>query len=103
MHRTQGDRPVEDVAEQFDDGPVRAMADQHQAQDQLPQPSLGYRQVEEDFVGLGFGGKGVGQSILGGVGLLIEELAADLMFPGQIRDGLSPREDLDSQLLPLLG
>src|SRR5271166_2215160 len=36
VYRTQGDVPVEDVAEQFDDRPVRAVADQDQAQDQLP-------------------------------------------------------------------
>ena len=53
VHRTQGELPVEEVAEQLDDGPVRAMADQHQSQDQLPQPGLGDRQVEEDVVGLG--------------------------------------------------
>ena len=38
------------------------------------------------LLGLGFGVKGAGQSVLGGVGLLIEELAADLMFPGQVAD-----------------
>ena len=103
VHRAQGDTPVEEVAEQFDDGPVRAVADQHQGQDQLPQPGLGYGEVEEDLLGLRFGLKGLGQSVLGGVGLLIEELAADLMFPGQVRDWLSPSEHLDSQILPLLG
>ena len=45
---------------------------------------LADRQVEKDFVGVGFGVKSAGQSVLGGVGLLVEELAADLMFPGQI-------------------
>ncbi len=82
VHCTEGDTPVKDIAEQFDDGPVRAVADHHQGQDQLPQPSLGHREVEEDLLGLGFGGKGAGQSILGGVGLVVEELAADLMSPG---------------------
>src|SRR5271166_1862347 len=42
VHRTQGDAPVEEVAEQFDDSAVRAVADQHQGQDELPQPSLGH-------------------------------------------------------------
>ena len=45
--------PVEEVAEQFDNPPIRAVADQDQGQDQLTQPGLGYRQVEEDIVRLG--------------------------------------------------
>ena len=79
------------------------MADQHQGQDKLPQPSLGDRQVEEDLLGLGFRVKGLGESVLGDVGLLIEELAADLVFSGQVRDGLSTSEYLDRQILPFLG
>ena len=61
VHRTQGDRPVEDVAEQIDDRPVRAVADQDHAQDQLPYvgdvPVLGalfrstdYQKSETDLV-----------------------------------------------------
>jgi len=49
------------------------------------------------------GPRSLGQSVLGGVGLLIEELAADLMFPVQVREWLSPSEHLDSQTLPFLG
>ena len=80
-----------------------AVANQHQGQDQLTQPRLGDGKVKENILGLRLGVEGLGQSVLGGVGLLVEELAADLMFPGQLRDGLSPSEDLDSQILPLLG
>ena len=40
---------------------------------------------------------------MGGVGLLIEELAADLMLPGQVGDRLSPSEHLDSQIPPCWG
>jgi hypothetical protein len=36
VDHTQGDRPVEDIAKQFDDLPIRAMVDQDHAQDQLP-------------------------------------------------------------------
>jgi hypothetical protein len=72
-------------------------------QHQWPQPGFGHREVEENFFGLWGGVKGLGQGILGSVGLLIEELAADAMFPGQVRDCLSPREDLDRQIPPLLG
>ena len=51
VHGPQGDPIIEEVAQQFDHAAGRTMADQHQAQDQLPQPSLGDRQVEEDVVG----------------------------------------------------
>ena len=74
VHRPRGDPIIEEVTQQFDHAAVGTMADQHEGQDQLPQPSLGHGQVEEDFLGLGFGVKGLGQSVLGGVGLLIEEL-----------------------------
>ena len=69
----------------------------------IAQPRLGDGEVKEDILGLRFGIEGVGQGIVGGVGLLVEELAADLMLPGQLRDRLSPGEDLDSQIPPFLG
>ena len=72
-------------------------------EDQLTQPRLGDGEVKENILVLGLGIEGVGQRITGGVGLLVEELAADLMLPGQLGDRLSPGEDLDSQILPLLG
>jgi hypothetical protein len=34
--------------------------------------------------------------------LLIKELAADVVFASQVCDGLTPSEDLDGQILPLL-
>ena len=51
VHGPQGDPIIEEVTQQFDYAAVRTMADQHQGQDQLPQPSLGDRQVEKDVVG----------------------------------------------------
>jgi hypothetical protein len=62
----------------------------------LTQPLLGDRELEENILCLRFGIEGTGQRIVGGVGLLIEELAADLMFPCHDGDGLSPSEHLDS-------
>ena len=43
VHGPQGDPIIEEVTQQFDDAAVGTMADQHQGQDQLPQPSLGDR------------------------------------------------------------
>ena len=52
VHGPHGEPIIEDVAKQFDHAADRTMADQHQGQDKLPQPSLGDRQVEKDVVGL---------------------------------------------------
>ncbi|MGC2836058.1 MAG: hypothetical protein WA238_18395, partial [Methylocella sp.] len=38
-------------AERFNDRAVRAVADQHQGQNQLPQPNLGHGQVVENLLG----------------------------------------------------
>ena len=101
VHGSQGELGVEVVAEQFDHAAVRTMADQHQGQDQLPQPSLGDGQIEKHLVGLGRGSEGLAQRLLGGVSLLVEELPADLMLPSQLRDRFCSGEDLDGQVLPL--
>jgi hypothetical protein len=45
------------------------MADQDQGQDQLPQPGLGDRQIEEDILGRGRGSEGAVEDLLGGVDL----------------------------------
>ena len=104
VHGPQGDRIIEEVAEQFDDAAGRTMADQDQAQDQLPQPGRGDRQVEEDLVGrCRRRGEGLVEGLLGGVDLLREELSADLLLPGQRRDRFGAGEDLDGQISPLLG
>ena len=103
VHRAQGDGVVKEVADQLDDGPVGTVADQHLPKDQLMQPGLAHGQVEENFIIGRFGVERAGQSVLGGMSLLIEELAADLMFSGQVRDWLSPSQHLDTQILPLLG
>ena len=78
------------------------MADQHQGQDKLSQPSLGDWQVEKDVIGSTRGCEGFVECLLGSVSLLIEELATDLMLAGQLGDGLRTGEDLEGQVLPLL-
>ena len=102
VHRAQGDGVVKEVADQLDDGPVGAVADQHLPKDQLLQPGLAHGQVEENFIIGRFGVERAGQSFLGGVGLLIEELPADLMVTSQVGNWLSSSEYLDSQMPPLL-
>ena len=101
MHRAQRDGPVEEVAKQRDDSPVRTVTNQHQGQDQLMQPGFGYGQVEEHVIRLGPGLEGPCQGLLSDVSLLIEELAADLMTTGQVSDRMGPTEDLDGQIAAL--
>ena len=102
VHGTQGDQKIEDVAKQFDHAAGGAMADEHQGEDQLPQPSLGNRQVEEDLLGSQNGGEGTVEQLLRGVQLLVEELPADLVLAGQLGDCFRPGEHLDGQVSPLL-
>ena len=81
----QRERAVEQVAEQFVDAAVGTVADQEQGQDELLQPGLGDRQVEEDgVVGGEVGGEGLGEGLLGLVGLLVDELAADVVVGGPV-------------------
>jgi hypothetical protein len=47
------------------------------------------------------GVEGVVQGVRCGVGLLIEEVAADLMLPGQLGDRVSPGQDLHGEIPPL--
>ena len=71
---------MEQVAEQFVDAAVGTVADQQQGQDEPPQPGRGDRQVEQDGVVVrGVGGEGLGEGLLGLVGLLVDELAADVV------------------------
>ena len=78
------------------------MADEHQGQDQLPQPRLGNRQVEEDLLGSQNRGEGTVERLLRGVHLLVEELPADLVLAGQLGDCFRPGEHPDGQVSPLL-
>jgi hypothetical protein len=86
VHGPGGDPRVEEVAQRFDHAARRAMADQHQAQDPLPQPGLGDRQVKEDLVGSRGRSAGVAERPLGSVSLSREELPADGVPSGQLGD-----------------
>ncbi len=103
MHGPQRERGVEEVAQEGDHTAVGAVTGQDQGEDQLTEPRLGDRQVEEDLLVRSRRIEGVLQGELCRVGLLVEELAADLMLAGQLGDRLCAGEDLHGQLLPLLG
>ena len=63
------------------------MADEQQAEHELPQPALGDGEGKEDRVLVGGRwGEGQVQGVVGLVELLIDELATDLLFLGQDAD-----------------
>jgi hypothetical protein len=77
------------------------MADEDQAEGELPQPGLGDGELEEDGVITRSGVEGVVESLLRLVGLLVDELATDVVAGGEVADGLGPGEGSDSELLSL--
>jgi hypothetical protein len=79
------------------------MADEDQAEGELLQPVLGDGEVEEDPAVLGVGVEGVVEGQLGLVGLLVDELAADVEFGGEVTDGRCAGEGGDGQVLSLGG
>ena len=102
MDAAQGERLVEEVVEQFRDPAERAVADEQQAEHELPQPALGDGQSKEDRVLVGGRwGKGLVQRVVGLVELLVDELATDLMFLGQGADRVAG-QDFQGELLALL-
>jgi hypothetical protein len=54
----------------------------------LSQPSLGDGKVKEDGVVLGVRVEGVSEGLLRLVGLLVDELAADVVRGSEVADGL---------------
>jgi hypothetical protein len=98
----QGEGVVEEVAEQFVDAAQRAVADEDQAEGQLVQPSLGDGKVKEDGAVLGVRVEGVSEGLLRFVGLLVDELAADVMGGGEVADGLCAGEGVEGQMLALV-
>jgi hypothetical protein len=93
----------EEVSEQLDDAAQRAVANEDQGKDELANPRARYRQVEQDLFGiLGRLSEGLLQSVVGKVKLLVDELAADSVLLGEVRDG-RPGKGVEGDLLALLG
>jgi hypothetical protein len=93
------DRRIEEIAKQLHDAPIRAVANEHQAQNQLVGPVLGDRQVKQYIVITWGRCKGFIQGLLRFVALLIHELSTDLMLGGQVADGLRARKYLNANVL----
>ena len=78
------------------------MADQREAEDQLPQPGFGHGQPEEEMRRLvRWWSERLVEGVVGVAELPIDELAADLVLIGQGRDGLAG-EGIQGELLSCL-
>src|SRR3981189_1685706 len=82
VDRAHAEVVIEEVAEQLGDAPERTVSDEDQGEDELADPGLGDREVEEDpgVSGGWFRGEGEIEGLLSLVGLVVDELAADLML-----------------------
>jgi hypothetical protein len=94
---------IEEVAEQLGDAAERTVTDEDQGEDELADPGLGDREVEEHPVVSGgwFRGEGVIDGLLSLLGLVVDELAADLVLLGELGDGCGARECVESESLSL--
>jgi hypothetical protein len=103
VDRAHGEVEIEEVAEQFGDAAERTVADQDKGEDKLADPGLGDREVEEDAVASGgwVVGEGVVERLLGLVGLVVDELTADLVLLGELRERCGVGESVEGQLLSL--
>src|SRR5262249_44474041 len=95
---------VEEVAEQFDDAAVGAVADQDQAEGQLPQPGLGDGQAEQDTLGVRVGCREGGvEGLLGLGGLPVDEFAGDVGGGGEGGEGVGGGRGLQGGVWALRG
>ena len=103
VSRPHGEVGIEEVAEQLGDAAERAVTEEDQSEDELADPGLSDREVEEPPVVPGgwFRGEGVIEGLLGLVGLVVDELAADLMLLGELGDGGGAGECVESESLTL--
>jgi hypothetical protein len=103
VHAAQRYGAIEQVPKEGDDTPKRAVTEQHQPQNGLTQSGLGDRQVKHHFLVLRLRRKRLRQCLGALGGWLVQELAADLVTPGQLCHRLGARQDLERQGLALLG
>ena len=86
VDRPDADRQIKQITKQFDHPPIGAVADEDQRQNQLKQPVLGDRQIEEHGFILGGLSKGFVQGLIRFMPLLIEKRSADLVLCCEVAD-----------------
>jgi hypothetical protein len=95
---------VQDVSEELHDAAEGTVTNQHQAEDDLAKQGLGDRDRKQDALGVAgfFRGEGVGENPLRLAGLLVDELAADVVVVGEAGDRLGAGEGVHGQALTLV-
>ena len=92
---------VQQVTQEGDDAAEGTVTDQDQAQHELAEQGLGDRQIKQDALVRTARGEGLVEGLLGLVGLLVDELTADVVFLGQAGNGLAAGEGVHGQPLAL--
>jgi hypothetical protein len=88
--RSQRQRIIEEVAEQFLDAAERTVAEERKTEDELLEPRLGEGEPEEKLRRVGrCWVEGLVDRVVGVVELLVDELAADVVLVSQGGAGLS--------------
>jgi hypothetical protein len=84
---------IEEIVEQLNDATQGGMADEDQGNDQLGNPGLGNRKVEENSVALLVlrRTESVIEGLVGKSQLLVNELSTDVVLLGQERDRLTAK------------
>ena len=88
VDRPDADRQIKQITKQFDHPPIGAVADEDQRQNQLKQPVLGDRQIEEHRLIIGRLSKRFVQGLICLMSLLIEKRSTDLMLRCEVTDRL---------------
>jgi hypothetical protein len=97
-HAARGQGVVQQVAEQLGGAAEGTGADEDQSQHGLSEEGLGDGESKQDAVVGGVGDEGVVEGLLGFGGLVVDDLAADVVLLGQSRDRGGAREGLDGQV-----
>ena len=98
MNGARADGCAQHIAHEFDDAEIRTATYQRQRDDHLTQPSLGDRDLEQDFIVRVGGDESVIQRETGLVRLLVDEFAAHPVPGRQIADRRRSRQRLNRQV-----
>src|SRR6266545_3127582 len=101
--RADGERVVEQVTPELDGRAEGTVTEEDQAEHELADEGLGDREGKQDALVVGSGGKGLVEGRLRLSGLLVNELAADVVFLGQLGNGLRSGEGVHGETLTWVG
>ena len=101
VNAADADGDAQQVTQELDDAAIGTAADQRQGDDDLAQPGLAHRQLEQHRAVRRGGREGVIECCASLVRLLVDELAADPVPSGEVGDRLRAGQRVDGQVLTL--